>query len=77
MHLPYLISLSASALLAQSRSLGLSRRTNPDLVDSRITKRADPFFADGDFGETEDGDDKKHLLKHAINDVYHLVSTTL
>lgn len=38
---------------------------------------ADPYFHEGDYGENEDGDDKRALLQDGVKDVYELVSTAL
>lgn len=64
------------AVQAHSRSLGSFKRADPTFVHS-LSKRTDPYFHDGDFGQNDDGDSKRELLEDGVKDVYELVSTAL
>lgn len=77
MYLQTLITLGALALQVRCLSAGLFSRSDPQLLGSQLTKRANPIFQDGNYGENEDGDNKRDLLERAIPDVYRLVSTAL
>lgn len=72
-----ILCLGALAAHVSCRSLGLSQRSSPTFLDNGLAKRANPQFEDGDFGENEDEESKKQLLKHGIEDTYKLVSTAL